>query len=407
MALRTGNYGIAVPYSEGREIRMVDEQGLLIQPDAAPLLTLLASVQGRIKPLDQVKVEHYEDDYMSEWMTNSETVSATTGSTVLTPTDGTPIVAGQLIAAIPAATAGHAFELMRVTSVTAGVATVTRGYASTTPLQITPGMRLMICGSAYSEYAGVPAGRSTVPVNFITYPQVFRTACQPISKIAATVRSYAAEGKTEREKEHVRKMVEMKKAINKAFLFGKAAVTVDGGDGGNIYTTSGLKSRISTNVLDAGGTIDKRTFNSFLRQVFVYGSPTKVLLSCPILSEALSAWAEDQMIVEQGASTYGLSIKTWITPFGTLKIVNDQSLSDDGRYGTGGFGHLSFVVDMPELHPFYLKGGGEDHNIQLWLDRVKDGTTVYKDEVYCAYGLKVKHEKKHGFIYNITNYAAA
>ena len=62
MALRTGNYGIALPYSEGREIRMVDEQGLLIQPDAAPLLTLLASVQGRIKPVDQVKNEHYEDD---------------------------------------------------------------------------------------------------------------------------------------------------------------------------------------------------------------------------------------------------------------------------------------------------------------------------------------------------------
>ena len=407
MALRTGNYGIATTVSEDRLVRMVDEEGLLIQPDAAPLLTLFASVGGKIKPIDTVKNEHYEDDYMSEWMTNSETVSSTTGSTILTPTDGTPLVAGQLIAAIPAATAGHAFELMRVTSVTSGVATVTRGYASTTPLSITPGMRLMICGSAYSEYAGVPAGRSTVPVNYITYPQVFRMACQPISKIAATTKNYASEGKGEREKEHVRKMVEMKKAINKAFLFGKAAVTVDGSDGGNIYTTSGLKSRISSNILDAGGTIDKRTFNSFLRQVFVYGSPTKVLLSCPILSEALSAWAEDQMIVEQGASTYGLSIKTWITPFGTLKIVNDQSLSDDGRYGTGGFGHMSFVVDMPELHPFYLKGNGEDHNIQLWLDRVKDGTTVYKDEVYCSYGLKVKHEKKHGFIYNITNYAAA
>lgn len=407
MALRTGNYGIATTVSEDRLVRKVDEQGLLIQPDAAPLLTLFASVQGKIKPVDTVKFEHYEDDYMSEWMTNSETVSATTGSVTLTPTDGTPLVAGQLIAAIPAATSGHAFELMRVTSVTSGVATVTRGYASTTPLQITPNMRLMICGSAYSEFAGVPAGRSTIPVNYITYPQVFRIACQPISKIAATTRNYATEGKSEREKEHVRKMVEMKKAINKAFLFGKAAVTVDGSDGGNIYTTSGLKSRISTNILDAGGTIDKRTFNSFLRQVFVYGSSTKVLLACPILSEALSAWAEDQMIVEQGASTYGLSIKTWITPFGTLKIVNDQSLSDDGRYGTGGFGHLSFVVDMPELHPFYLKGPGEDHNIQLWLDRVKDGTTVYKDEVYCAYGLQVKHEKKHGFIYNITNYAAA
>jgi len=407
MALRTGNYGIATTVSEDRLVRKVDEQGLLIQPDAAPLLTLFASVQGKIAPMDTVKVEHYEDDYMSEWMTNSETVSATTGSTLLTPTDGTPLVAGQIIAAIPAPTTGHAYELMRVTSVTSGVATVTRGFASTTPLQITPGMRLMICSTAYSEYAGVPAGRSTVPVNYITYPQPMRIACQPISKIAATTKNYASEGVGEREKEHRRKMVELKKAINKAFLFGKASVSVDGSDGGNIYTTSGLKSRISTNILDAGGTIDKRTFNSFLRQVFVWGSPTKVLLSCPILSEALSAWAEDQMIVEQGASTYGLSIKTWMTPFGTLKIVNDQSLSDDGRYGTGGFGHLAFVVDMTELHPFYLKGNGEDHNIQLWLDRVKDGTTVYKDEVYCAYGLKVKHEKKHGFIYNITNYASA
>ena len=114
----------------------------VVLTDAAPLLTLLASVQGRIKPVDQVKIEHYEDDYMSEWMTNSETVSATTGSTILTPTDGTPLVAGQLIAAIPASTTGHAFELMRVTSVTSGVATVTRGYASTTPCKSRP-----ICGS--------------------------------------------------------------------------------------------------------------------------------------------------------------------------------------------------------------------------------------------------------------------
>lgn len=407
MALRTGNYGIATTVSEDRLVRHVDEQGLLIQPDAAPLLTLFASVKGKIKPVDTVKIEHYEDDYMSEWMTNSETVSSTTGSTVLTPTDGTPLVAGQVIAAIPAATAGHAYELMHVTAVAAGVATVTRGFRSTTPLSITPGMRLVIVGTAYSEFAGVPDGRSTVPVNFITYPQPFRIACQPISKIAATTKNYASEGMGEREKEHRRKLVEIKKHINKAFFFGKAGVSVDGGDGGNIYTTSGLKSRLSTNVLDAGGTIDKRTFNAFLRQVFVWGSPTKVLLSCPILSEALSAWAEDQMIVEQGASTYGLSIKTWITPFGTLKIVNDQTLSDDGRYGTGGFGHMAFVVDMPELHPFYLKGNGEDHNIQLWLDRVKDGKTLYKDEVYCAYGLQVKHEKKHGFIYNITNYAAS
>ena len=96
-----------------------------------------------------------------------------------------------------------------------------------------------------------------------------------------------------------------------------------------------------------------------------------------------------------------------MAPFGVLKIIIDRSLTSQTRYGTGGAGHMSFVLDMEELHPFYLEGNGISHNIQVWLDRIKDGKTLLRDEVYCAYGLKVKHEKKHAFIYNVTDYQSS
>lgn len=408
MALRTGTYGIGTTTGEDRLVRLVDEQGLLLEPGAAPLLTMFASLEGKIKGIQQTKYEHFEDDYQNEWVQNSTTVSSTTGSTTLLAVDATQWVPGELYTVFQDPTVGSSHENFRVTAVDTGtnVITVVRAVQGTTILAIPAGGYILRSGAAYSEGAGMPTGRSTIPVGYTSGPQVFRRACQPISMIAATTKNYANEGKGERNFQHAKVMVEIKKLINRAFFFGKYQYDTTGDADGAILYTEGIKSRISTNVFNMGGTMSERGFAAVMEQAFVYGSPEKTMVCAPIYASAIDAWAGDKLIIEQGETTYGLKIMTWISPHGTLKILVDKSLTGNGRYGVTGAGHMAFILDMDELYPFYLNGNGISHNIQVWLDRIKDGKTVYRDEVYCAYGLKLKHEKKHSFLYNGTDYSS-
>lgn len=395
--------------TEDRVIRAVDPKIWLKDPNVAPLITLLSKMKKRKGVTNPVQ-ETLEQDLTARWAQMSSTEAGTTGSTTIRLADATVVVPGDVLI-VPRAvgSAGTYPEKIRVlTNPNDGTnnITVTREFAGTTGLNGTLAVNsaLRILGPAYEEGAAVPTAKWTSPSYNTTYTQIIRTACPQISYTDIHTKKYGSDAKGERSHQQMLKAMEHKQQKNAAYLFGKASQATSGGNN-YIRTTQGFYSRISTNKFNMGGVVTVKAFNTVLETMFRYGAKEKLLLSCPKLTGAVSAWANSHLQVQQGTTEFGLDVKTYVSPFGKLMIVNDYML-EDGVSGQNGFGGVSFIIDMDQVTEIYLDGGSEYGDTKLFTDVVKDGTHKIVDEYVSETGIKINNEAYHGLIYNVTDYAA-
>lgn len=412
MAQFQGNYNTVKTISDSRLVRMVREDGLLLEPDVAPLISFLAQIDGKMKPEQAIRVEWFEDDYIARVAQNSTaTVTNSTANNVITVASGDAVkfVAGDVVMIPQATTVGGVPELVRVTAVDTSTdeLTVTRAFAGTSIATIPASTALYILAPAYAEGTGVPTNKQTRPVGYTTYPQIFK-ATYKLSKSMAALKPYASGG-SERRREHEKLLKQMKINMNRAFLWSKAsedltATDIDGNTT-RLATTMGLNSRISTNRTNAGGNVTYDTFEAFSRQAFRYTDGQLLLLCSGVLLSAINTWAERRLQVGPEETVYGVKIRRLVTSHGEFILVRDRLL-DEGISGQTNMGHFAFALNLEEIDMFYLSGNGEDRNVHLVEDKVKDGRDAYIDEALAEIGLIVRHEKKHAVMYNITGYEA-
>lgn len=407
--LRTTTQSISV---EDRVIRAIDEKIGFLDPDVAPLITLTMRLNKR-EGVDNPKQEFMEQDYVARWAQNgSATVAATTTAytIALATGHGAYFVIGDVAMVVPAVSSGTYSELVRVTNKSTDTITVTRGFAGSTPVSIAPSTTLRILGSAYPEANGVPTSKYSYPATNVTYTQIFRTACPPISYTDVATKKYGSKMDNERKRNQRIKLIEHKQAMNAALLFGKASATIsDTGTGatdtGPLRTTQGILSTISTNKFDAGGVLTLKSLGAYIAQSFRYGSTKKLFLVSSKMAQALDQWANSHLTIKMGERVFGIGVKTYYTSHGELMVVRDWML-EDGVSGQNGFSGISLILDMDQISYFYLKGMEGYGDTKLYQDVVKDGTHKYLDEYVTEGGFKIRQEKYHSMIYNITDYAA-
>src|SRR5215204_3949398 len=105
MAQIVGQRTTAQAAAEARAVRDVGDKIAMLEPDVAPLVTLMTRL-GKKRSTFATKVEWYEDDFAARWDQNgAATVNANTGSVTVTVTDGTKFVVGQLFVVPTAVTA--------------------------------------------------------------------------------------------------------------------------------------------------------------------------------------------------------------------------------------------------------------------------------------------------------------
>jgi len=110
-------------------------------------------------------------------------------------------------------------------------------------------------------------------------------------------------------------------------------------------------------VQDQGGLpLTAPDLNAFLQEAFTYGSNSKMLMSGGNLLTATSEIARGQLRIKQGDETYGLSISTWETPHGVVKLVKNPTF-------IGSLAGMGLVLDLDCFWYRYLPG--RDTSLQM------------------------------------------
>jgi len=385
-------------------IRRVDGEIAYIDPDVAPLITMLNRLQGTV-PTDSPRFEWLESDYVARWASvGATTADAATNSTSLPVTDGTLFVAGDLFAVPNAVNSATAPEIVRVTVVSTNTLTVVRNVGGNGLVQIVPGAALRLLGPAYEEFAAVPAAKMVPPTTKIGYTQIQRTSLK-FSGTAQASKVYGINGNAYTEEQKI-KLKEHKQKLNAQLIWGAGSEDLTGGpvNGYPIRTSPGIRSVISSNVVDAGGTLSRKKLDTFALTAFRYGSSNKLLLSSGKIINAINAWAKSHLRVEKVENTLGLSITRVVTGAGEWALVYDKML-EDGVSGKNGFSGWALSLDMDNIK--YRPLSGNSINRDTHLVEYPQGVTTNDGtigEYITESGFQIKQEKTHALLYNVEDY---
>lgn len=401
MAINTGVRTTNQSATEERIVRSVYPDIALLDPDKAPLVTLLMKVK-KSQSVDTPRLEWYEDDYVPRWGQNAGVqIGNTAGDTAMTVADGTIFKVGDLFVVPKVVSSSQAPEVCRVTARNGNDLTILRQVGGSGIDVIPANAALRIIGSAYEENSALPTAKFTSPAIKRSYLQIFRTVTN-FSNTAIATKNYGAPN-GERKREHKKKLVEHKEGMNSALLFGRASETLSGPNGNPLRTTQGILPTISSNKTDGGGTLTRKKFDEFARMAFRYGNDTKILLSSPTICSAINEWAINFLQVTPATTKYGVKIQSIDTAYGTFVLVRDWML-ENGVSGQNGFGNIAMAIDLDEVHYRYLAGNGENRDTAILQDVVKDGTDGKRDEIRTEGGFMILREKYHALLYNVTDW---
>jgi len=385
--------------TENRLARVPDEDMLLLEPNATPLLSFLLGMK-KFKVVESPRIEHFEDDYIPQWITTAAQTNANAASTTVTVTDGTPVSIGDLLL-VPSGTSSNHEMLLVTAKPSANVLTVTRNVGATGLLTIPSGGGIAILGQAFEEGSDLPTAKTTSPATVINYTQIMKQTVT-ISGTAAKSKQYASNG-NERKRLLEKAMKQFKIQMNHNLIWGKPSETLSGTPGGDpLRTTGGIDHFITTNRFDAGGVLTQKSFETFSRMAMRYNPGGQMLLlASPIVISAINQWGNSYLKTEPGEDVLGVKITKVNTGHGQFMLANDWQLRD-GVSGQSGFGGWAFALNMDLICARYLT----DRNTAIYRDKQAPGLDRHTDLIMAEVGLQLRHEKRHARMYNVTDYAA-
>lgn len=217
-----------------------------------------------------------------------------------------------------------------------------------------------IIGNLNPEGGEMPDAIALNPTKVYNYTQIFRT---PLS-ITRTARKTRLRTPDQYQKAKSEALEMHSWEMELAFLWGIRTENV--GDNGKPerstlgvinfirqYATANcddftLNTSYSGQTWAAGG---ETWFKNMLEQIFRYGSEDKLCLcgSGFLLGIDALAMASGQMNISPGQKTYGMNIRQWVTPFGTLNLKTHPLFSHDATTR-----NMGVVLEPKELSYKYI-----------------------------------------------------
>ncbi len=285
-------------------------------------------------------------------------------------------------------------EVMLVTAVTVATNTLTviRAWGETVAAALVDNDPLLIIGSAAEEMAGARPVNQRVTTTQYNYTQIFRTALE----VSRTLNQSALYGGKERARLRAKKGIEHNIDLERAFLFGERKEDLTGT--APRRSTRGIVRFLeadASNVHDAAGNLTEPLMEQYCETLFAHGNKTKLLLASRALVSRINSWGREKLHVVQSDNPkdrfYGLSISTYVTAHGVLKIVPHDLLE-----GTD-YGEMGVILDMEFLKYRPLNGSDTTLRTNIQAPDI-DG---FRDEYLTEAGLELKLAKCHGLIKNI------
>ena len=298
-------------------------------------------------------------------------------------------------------------EIMWVTTDPANATTLTvvRGMGSTAAAALLDNDSLTVLGTVHGENADVPTAVNHVGLPFSNTCQIFREPFQ----LSGTANSTKLRTGNAYQEKKLDALESYNMQLEMAFWFSQYQITsgqIVGGTGLPERATGGIFEYITSHAMDAaagaGGlpgtavanqvTMDE--FENGLETLFQYGSNEKLAFcgsGALLVMQKLQRLNSTIQIVP-GNDKFGLGMTKWITPFGTLNLINHSlfSIHPVHRYTLA-------CIDINNLRYRYMK----DRDTKLLKNRQGNGVDGVIDEYLGECGIEVQHEKTHGYITNM------
>jgi hypothetical protein len=244
-------------------------------------------------------------------------------------------------------------EIMMVTAVASDTAfTVARSQAGTTAAGggIADNSFLLKIGSAYSEGSAAPDATTRNPIKFFNYTQIFKSAYE-ITRTASKTKTRTGDPIANDKK---RKIWDHSRDIELAFMFGQRFETV-GSNGKPLRFTGGLRDFISTTTTTIfGATTTLAQYLAATYRVFDWDTPAgnERIVFCGnnyLNNLNLLARLNSQVYFEGIVRQYGLELRTFSLPQGTLYLKTHPLMNRHPQYSSS-----AFIVDASALKYRYI-----------------------------------------------------
>lgn len=367
-----------------QSMRKVDmkEAILLLEPDAAPLTVLSGRLNKR--PTHNPEFSWQEDalDNRFDTVQGAQLDSATT----------IPVTTGANFAQHDLVKVTRTGEVMRVTAVAGNNLTVVRGVGGA-GIAINNLDELLIIGSAQPEGDTSKPARSTNPVKRTNYTQIQRT---PFESTNTLIHSDEYTRPSDWEYQANKKGIEHKKSLEYQAWHGRPSEDLTGSQPRR--TSGGVFFYVVTNVTDAGGTLTETVFFQAMRPAFRYGAKAKVLFASMRIVDVLNSFPRGKIetIQADNDKTYGLNVRQFVSPHGTVNLVTHYLLE-----GTT-YGGSAVLLDLSQIsaRPLANAKGSRDTHILNDIQAPDADTT--KSEYLTEGGLEFGNEKTHALLTNVT-----
>lgn len=352
----------------GKRESVVDEI-LLLNPHQTPLISLV----GFSSPVTQVEHVWFEDEMYADETTVNGAVDDT--GTTITVADVEPFRVGHVVKV------GE--EFMKVTAINGNDLTVERGYAGTTSSAIADGAKIEVQFVEGVEGADARAARYKKRIRESNLTQIFDETIS-ISRTASVVSNYGIDDLYEYEKQ--KKQLELALQLEKALISGIKYESSDG----LTRQMGGLRSRISTNVIDANGEVlTDEMINDAMQDIyenggFASGGNYKIIVPAK-QKRAISDFSKSNIRLTQAENSRGQVVDFFVSDFGQAEIVLNNNLEANEL----------MVVDVNRfsIHPL-----SESEFTHEYLGKKGD---YFEGQIVGEYTNVLKQEKAHARIKNI------
>ena len=368
--------------TETRRKRDVTASLQKLEPNAAPLITLLSRLRARAAT--DPKIEWFEDELLPRF--DLLDAALTAGATTMTVVNYKYFRAGDLVRV-------NKKEIVRV-SVTPTTTTVTivRATGETAAQSASSGQQLHILSNTNQEGATRRALLSTQKTAVFNYCQIVRTPFGVTNTEDAT-ETYAGK---DMDEERANAMIEHKKDLEYAFLFGERKEDTPGTH--PLRTTRGITKFISTNVKNVAQ-LTEPEFEDWLRVCFRYGSREKLILCSPKLIQIINSFGREKLETRTDEKTYGITMTKYQNAGRTVMLVEHQLFTNDSLNDLTGIAGYGLLLDIADLEMRYLKG----RQVKLNENIQANDEDSRIDEYISECGLEAHLEKKHGLLTGVVS----
>lgn len=271
---------------------------------------------------------------------------------------------------------------------------VARGKGSSAAATVV-GDGFVVVGSHHQEGASIPTSISYDPTEIVNWCQIFRTAVYLTNTARATHLRTGAD-MIERQRETL-EIHGIEREM--AYIFGTGVEDTSGAQPER--TTKGFVSLVSSNVTDFAGALDVDTWDTFLENCFEDGSNEKLFLcgntALTNINKIGRIHGEIQMVPR--GENYGLSLRTYVTPYGDLQMMQHPLLSKNPTFNSWGI-----VIDTAYLVDRILAGNGMNRDTNYLENRQAPGDDATKDEWLSETGLELQFESCNGLAKGISGF---